>query len=217
MKNIIVFILISFLSANSFAQYKEVQPHQDKNESGGGFQKDHLFTGGGIQLSLSNYDFVIGASPVLGYSFNKWFDAGIGFSYVHIGEKEAFDDGYGNVYFTGNKTRLNDYAPLVFTKFYPFKFMFIQAQFEENFVTAKYIYASGAPSDKISYNVSSLLMGAGYCGGRESVGDMFYYISLSIDVLKNRRSPYVQTIGNSVSYLPVLRAGLQIPLFQGKR
>ncbi|MFT3910493.1 MAG: hypothetical protein QM737_13795 [Ferruginibacter sp.] len=221
MKNIIVFILISFLSVNSFAQYKEVQPHENKDEERGGFQKDHLFTGGGVQLSLSNYDFVVGASPVIGYSFNKWFDAGIGFSYLHISEKEAFDDGY-NVYLTGNKTRLNDYAPFAFAKFYPLKFMFIQTQFEENFITAKYIQG-GVTIQKNAYNVSSLLMGVGYCGGRENVGDAFYYISLSIDVLKNKRSPYVQQVFNSnyevvnVTYLPVLRAGIQIPLFQGKK
>lgn len=219
MKNIIVFILVSFFSMNSFAQYKEVQAHEDKEESGaGGFQKDHLFTGGGIQLSLSNYSFVVGASPVLGYSFNKWFDAGIGFSYIHISEKDAFEDGYGNVYVSGDKTRLNDYAPFVFAKFYPLKMLFIQAQFEENLITAKRIEA-GITKQKINYSVSSLLTGVGYCGGREGVGDMFYYISLSIDVLKNKRSPYVQQILNSdnVSFLPILRAGIQVPLFQGKR
>lgn len=220
MKNIILIVMLSFLGLNSFAQFREVEEHQDRRdrrEESRGFQKDHLFTGGGVQLSFSNFDFIVGASPVLGYSFNKWFDAGIGFSYIHIAQREAFDDGYGNIYTTGNKIRQNDYAPMAFVKFYPLKFLFIQAQFEENFITQKYIYGSGAPSQKVSYNVSSLLPGVGYASGREDVGDFYYYISISIDVLKNRNSPYTQVIGNNVNFLPILRAGIQVPLFQGRK
>ncbi|MEO8768592.1 MAG: hypothetical protein ABI402_00850 [Ferruginibacter sp.] len=217
MKNIILVIITSFFGLKGFAQYTEPVEHKEKKEETHGFQKDHLFTGGGLQLAFSNYDFVVGASPVLGYSFNKWFDAGIGFSYIHIAEREAYQDQFGNVYTTGNKIRQNDYAPLAFVKFYPLKFLFIQAQFEENFITQKYIYGYGAPTEKISYNVSSLLPGIGYASGREDVGDFYYFISISIDVLKNRKSPYVQLIGDNVNFLPILRAGIQVPLFQGRK
>ena len=224
MKNIILVIIISFFGLNSFAQYKEPEERKERKEETHGFQKDHLFTGGGIQLSLSNFDFVVGASPVLGYSFNKWFDAGIGFSYIHIAERESRDDGYGNIYATGNKIRQNDYAPLAFVKFYPLKFLFIQAQFEENFITQKYIDRNGGNNLKASYHVSSFLPGIGYASGREGVGDFYYFISLSVDVLKNVNSPYVQRVydingypTNQVNILPILRAGIQVPLFQGRK
>lgn len=218
MKNVILIFVLSMSGFNSFAQFKEIEERPEREEQHG-FQKDRLFTGGGVQLSFSNYDFVIGASPVLGYSFNKWLDAGIGFSYIHIVQREAYDDGYGNIYTTGNKIRQNDYAPMAFVKFYPLKFLFIQAQFEQNFITQKYIVGGGGPTYKANYNVSCLLPGVGYASGREDVGDFFYYISLSIDVLKNKNSPYVQRVANTdnVNFLPILRAGIQVPLFQGRR
>ncbi len=214
-------MLISFIGLNSYAQYTEVKPHEDKEEKGAGFQKDHLFTGGGVNLSLSNYNFGIGLSPVLGYSFNKWFDAGIGFGFTYVAAREVYDDGY-EVYATGRKIRQTDIAPFLFARAYPIKFLFVQAQLEQNFISQKYIYGDGGPDDKVKFDATSLLAGIGYCGGREDVGDMFYYISLSIDVLKNKNSPYVQITqsangGYAVSFLPILKAGIQIPLFQGKK
>ena len=219
MKNIIAIILISFLTINAYGQEEKDEiktEKEDKKE--GGFQKDRLFTGGGVQLSLSNYNFVIGGSPILGYSFNKWFDAGIGLNITYITEREAYVDQYGREYTTGNKIHQTDIAPILFARFYPLKFLFIQAQGEQNFISQKYIYASGQPSDKVRYNATSLLLGVGYCNGRENIGDFFYHISLSIDVLKNKYSPYVQhALNGSVSILPILRAGIQVPLFQARR
>ncbi len=225
MKNIFFIVLFSVISLSSFAQYREVErrdPESDK--SSGGFQKDHLFTGGGVLLSLSNYNFGVGVSPVLGYSFNKWFDAGIGINFTYISQRDGVEDQYGNLYTNGNKVHQTDIAPIVFAKFYPFKFLFLQVQAEHNIISQKYIYGSGAPSDKVKYGVTSLMPGIGYCGGREGVGDFFYYISLSVDVLKNVNSPYVQRVydsngyaSNQVNILPILRAGIQVPLFQGKK
>jgi len=219
MKPVILFIAIFFLSLKSFSQYKEVETTEYKEEeSERGFKKENLFTGGGIQLSFSNVNFVIGGSPVFGYSINKWFDVGIGFNYTYISAREAFVDNFGNIYTTGNKIRQNDFAPVVFARAYPVKFLFVQAQGEQNFISQKYIYNTGQPEDKVKYSVTSLLLGAGYCSGRQDVGDFFYYISLSFDVLKDRRSPYVQQVENGdVRILPILRAGIQVPLFQGKK
>ena len=219
MKNIIAVILVSFLALNTYGQEEEMKPAKErKSEKDGGFQKDHLFTGGGVDLSFSSYNFVIGASPVLGYSFNKWFDAGIGLNFTYISQREAGYDGYGNVIATGNKIHQTDIAPLVFARFYPLKFLFIQAQGEQNIISEKFIYANGGGSEKNKFDATSLLLGAGYCSGREGVGDFFYYISLSVDVLKNRYSPYVQRAADgTVNILPILKAGIQVPLFQGRR
>ena len=218
MKNIILIIATSLLSLQGFAQYREPEEHREpEEEREGGFKKDHLFTGGGIQLSYSGYSFVVGASPVIGYSFTKWFDAGIGLNFTYISSRQAEQDQFGDIYTTGDKVRQTDIAPIVFARLYPLKFLFVQAQGEQNFISQKYIYGGNSiPDEKIKYSVTSLLLGAGYCSGREAVGDLFYYISWSFDVLKDRRSPYVQQVANgSVSILPILRAGIQIPLFQG--
>jgi hypothetical protein len=220
MKNVIVLILASFLTINSFAQEEEMKTTRRSEEESptGGFKKENLFIGGGVNLSLSNYNFGIGGSPVIGYSINKWVDVGIGVNVTYISQREAYVDFYGNEYTTGNKIHQTTIAPVVFARFYPIRFLFVQAQAEQNFISQKYIYATGAPSDKAKFEATSLLVGVGYANGREGIGDFYYYISLSVDVLKNRYSPYVQqSLNGSVNILPILKAGIQVPLFQGRR
>jgi hypothetical protein len=222
MKNIIALLLISFLAINSYGQDEEMKPvtGQDREEESpkGGFKKENLFLGGGLQLSFSSYDFVVGGSPVIGYSINKWVDVGVGLNVTYISERRVQIDANGYEYATGDKIHQTDIAPVVYTRIYPIKFLFVQAQVEQNFISQKYIYADGFPSDKAKVDATSLLLGVGYANGRERVGDFYYYLSLSIDVLKNRYSPYVQIAGNgTVNILPILRAGIQVPLFQGKR
>ena len=232
MKNIIALILVSFFAVNSYAQEEEMKtitPDQrdeqretrrseDEEPERRGFKKEDLFIGGGIQFSFSNYNFGIGASPVVGYSLNRWVDVGVGVNFNYISQREAYIDQFGNEYSTGNKIHQTTIGPIAFTRFYPLKFLFIQAQVEQNFITQKYIYGDDFPSEKASFDATSLLLGAGYCSGRQGVGDLFYYVSLSVDVLKNRYSPYVQQVVNGdVNILPILRAGLQVPLFQGRR
>ena len=217
MKNIIVVILVTFFSLNVFAQ-------DENTETKHGFKKDHLFTGGGLQLSFSNYTFIGGANPVFGYSFNKLFDAGIGVNFTYASNRHVIyqyvSQGVptGEYLISDDKAKQTIAGPLAFAKFYPVKFLFIQGQGEANFISQKTIYADGGPIERHHYTVPSLLLGAGYCSGRENVGDFFYYLSVSLDVLKRKNSPYVEEISNGhINILPVIRAGLQIPLFQGRR
>jgi hypothetical protein len=216
MKRIILFVFISFFATKTFAQYREInRQEREEEEKKGGFKKEHLFTGGGINLSQSNYNFGVGVSPVLGYSFNRWFEAGIGLSYIYISSREVYDNGY-DLYETGNKIHQTVLAPMMFARIFPVKFLFTQVQLEQNFITQKYIYGDGYPNEKVKFDATSLLCGVGYAGGREDLGEFFYYFSLSLDVLKNKYSPYVQVIGNRVEMLLILKAGIQIPIFQGK-
>lgn len=219
MKKIIALALLSFFAFSTYAQEQEMKTVKDDDETPrSGFKKENLFTGGGVNLSLSNYSFGIGVSPVLGYSFNKWFDAGIGLGFSYISEKEYGYDQFGNERATGNKIHQTDIAPFAFARFYPLKFLFIQAQGEQNIITQKYISGYGLPTEKAKFDATSLLLGVGYANGREGVGDFFYYVSLSVDVLKNRYSPYVeQALNGKVNILPILKAGIQVPLFQGKK
>ena len=225
MKNIIAVVLISLFSIHAQAQEQEQEmkmasgrSSQEDEAPKGGFKLNHLFTGGGIDLSFSNYSFAVGGSPVIGYSINKWVDVGIGINVNYISQREYEYDPYGNERATGNKIHQTGIAPLAFARVYPLKFLFVQAQGERNFITQKFISGYGQPTEKARFDATSLLLGVGYANGRESVGDFFYYISLSIDVLKNRYSPYVQqALNGSVNILPILKAGIQIPLFQGRK
>ena len=219
MKNIIVLVLACFLSINLFAQEKEMEAVNESDEKKG-FKMENLFTGGGIQLSFSGSTFIAGASPVLGYSINKWLDAGVVVNFTYYSNRHItyYSPGTGLYYSSDDKLRQTLFGPGAFVKVYPVKFLFLQAQGEINFISQKIIYADNFPTEKTKYNVPSLLVGAGYCNGRQGVGDLFYYISLLVDVAKDKNSPYVEQISNGkVNILPIIRAGLQIPLFQGKR
>ncbi|MEI9908637.1 MAG: hypothetical protein WDO71_02605 [Bacteroidota bacterium] len=102
----------------------------------------------------------------------------------------------------------------------------MQGQLEHNFSTLKYIPASGSVSylaETRTTGASSLLLGGGFAQGRERGSSTFYYISLLFDVLKNMNSPYVNVTYNPnnpsqqrITMTPIIRAGLNIGLFQGR-
>jgi hypothetical protein len=216
-------IVIVFALMSSFYTIKA----QDKETAGdgkkGGFKKENLFTGGGITLSFSGSTFLGGASPVLGYSITKWLDAGIGLNFTYYSNRHVVYEvrinniPTGQFIYSDDKQRQTVYGPGAFVRAYPLKFLFAQAQVEHNFINQKIIYDNGSPSSKSSVSATSLLVGAGYCNGREGIGNLFY-LSVMVDVAGNKNSPYLEETENgNTNLLPVIRAGLQIPLFQGRR
>lgn len=214
MKSIYVLLLVSLVSLNAFAQ-DEKDEEEVKTK---GFKKENLFTGGSVTVSLSNYITTLGASPVFGYSITKWLDAGFVANFLYASNRHVlYGDGY-NYYYSNDKQRQTIYGPGAFIKIYPVKFLFVQAQGEINYIREKIIYANGGGTEKYKYSAPSLLIGAGYASGRQEPGDIFYYVSLLFDVAKDKNSPYVEQVqSGSTNVLPIIRAGLQIPLFQGQR
>ncbi|HMT97665.1 MAG TPA: hypothetical protein PKC62_13335, partial [Ferruginibacter sp.] len=89
------------------------------------------------------------------------------------------------------------------------------AHYEFNFLKVKYIPAPNSGYQKESYSLDahSLLVGGGYAGGREQ-GNSFYYLCVLWDVGKSKNSPYKDGYGRTV---PIIRAGYNIGLFQGRR
>lgn len=202
-----------------------VSAQSEKTAEKRGFQKDKLFTGGGITLSIANNGLAIGATPVFGYSLAKWIDAGILFNFIYSTNRHVVytvSDGFSTNYiFSDDKTRETLYGPGVFTRIYPVSFLFAQVQAEKNFIRQKLIFAPNSPYphtepyEIFKYSPASLLVGGGYCQGREGSGEMFYYVSILFDVAKNENSPYVErTASGTINVLPIIRAGLHIPLFQ---
>ena len=218
-KVVIVFALIS-----SFYAVQAQEEESSNDEKKGRFKKENLFTGGGITLSFSGSTFLGGASPVLGYSITKWLDAGIGLNFTYYSNRHVVYEvrinniPTGQFIYSDDKLRQTVFGPNAFVRAYPVKFLFAQAQVEHNFINQKIIYDNGAPSSKSSVSATSLLVGAGYCNGREGTGSLFYYVSIMADIAKNRNSPYTEeTASGNVNLLPIIRAGLQVPLFQGRR
>ncbi|HET9057256.1 MAG TPA: hypothetical protein VFN30_10455 [Chitinophagaceae bacterium] len=199
-KNLFVIILVtSFFVAQA----------QDEK----GFKKENLFTGGNISLSFGGDFFVIGGSPIFGYKLSEWADAGVVANITYTSQRDyfTFDD----------KLRQTTYGGGIFTRLFPVNFLFAQAQFEHNFTTAKYI-----PSDnsylpfRETVDANSLLVGAGYTQGRQPGSNTFFYVAILWDVIKDENSPYVSIVNNgvitSVRSYPIIRAGFNIGLFEGR-
>ncbi len=201
MKKLIIFVLLTS-TLQGFSQDEE------GNGEKKGFKKENLFTGGSVTLSFGNQITVLGVSPHIGYSLTKWADVGIAFNYNYISQRDYYE--------YGDKARQTVYGPGAFARIFPFRFLFAQAQYEYNFVHFRYIPASNGTYQAFNQtrNVSSMLIGVGYAGGREPGYNSFYYFSVLWDVAGNANSPYVDGLGRA---LPIIRAGYNIALFQGKR
>lgn len=201
MKNIIAAMLFISLTTNVFAQEDEEQK---------GFKKENFFTGGSLNLSFGTGFTSYGISPHFGYSINKWLDVAVTASVNHQSEKQY--DIYGN---NAGKIKQTIYGPGAFVRIFPVKFLYAQAQYEFNLINLKYVYPNntGYPTQKLNVNASSLLVGAGYAGGRDEYNKSYYYLSIMWDVAKGKYSPYMD---NSRSAVPIIRAGYNIALFQNK-
>jgi len=169
--------------------------------------KQNLFTGGTISLAFYSNTFLVGGSPVLGYSITNWADLGIviNYNYTVYRDYRVFDDRLKQQNFGGGP----------FVKLYPLRFIFAQAQYEYNFLRLKYIPPpnSGSPEEKDGLEAKSFLVGGGYTTGRMGRGGApHYYLAILFDVLHEPGSPYTDAYGRSI---PIIRGGVQIPLFQG--
>lgn len=197
---------IALLTLVSCLLLTQLVQAQNNGESGG-FSKERLFSGGSISLGFSNNTFQMGANPVLGYSIADWVDAGLVVNYIYTS--------YRDVYEFNDRLRQSMYGGGAFTRLYPVRFLFAQAQFEHNFIKQKYIPNGGGSSTSDTQGANSLLLGAGYSTNRyPGSGQPFFYLAVLFDVLDNQYSPYTDAYGRSI---PIIRAGIQVPLFQGGR
>jgi hypothetical protein len=201
-KGVIFFaLMISFYAVQ--AQDEENGPGEKK----GGFKKENMFVGGNINLGFSNSSTVLGLSPYVGYSLNKYLDLAVSanFSYTSIRDYDVY----------GDKVRQTIYGPGAFVRVFPFRFIFAQAQYEFNLVNLRYIPANNSSIQPFreNRNASSFLVGGGYAGGREGIGSSYYYFSVMWDVAGSKNSPYVDELNRA---LPIIRAGFNVALFQGR-
>ncbi len=202
MKKAIVVLLLPIYFHVS-AQSNENEKKEEKH----GFKKENLFTGGSANIGFSNYYTSLGIAPQFGYSLTNWADAGITLNVNYTSQRDY--------QFYGDKLRQTVYGPGAFVRLFPVRFLFATAQYEYNIIHLKYIPAanSGYSLTKNSVNSNSLLLGGGYAGGRERGNNTYYFISVTWDILGDKNSPYIDGLGRSI---PVIRAGYNIGLFQGR-
>lgn len=173
------------------------------------FKKENIFTGGTCNFSFGDNITSVGASPYVGYSFNKFFDMAFSFGVNYISQRNYSQD--------GDKLRQTVYTPAVFARVFPAKFFFGQLQYEYNLISDHYIPAIGSyySEEKQSYQAKSILLGAGISNGKDfPYQKSYYYFSVLWDVGKDVHSPYKDNLNRAV---PIIRAGYNIALFQGMK
>lgn len=193
MKKITVSLLLSLLFSLSLSA-------QDKEENKGGWKKDHLFIGTGLNLGFSN-GFIIGLNPEIGYSINKIIDAGIATNITYVTQRSQV---------ANNSIRYLAIGAGPFVRIWPIRSIFIGGQYEYNKITVSQ-KIGGTVTDKTKATASSILVGAGY--GTRMIGQSQFYTSIMIDALSNVNSPYRDQYGR---VLPVFRTGFIFYLGRNK-
>jgi hypothetical protein len=198
------------VSLQSIAQHRppRVSTYSDEDvDEGKGFKKDHIFIGGSLNLGFSSYVFNVGGAPEIGYSFNKWIDAGVLINVNYTSERA---DPYYN---DDTRTRVFNYGAGAFAKFYPLPFLFVIAEPEYNWVTYSAKYIPTGESSSYQTQAPSLLLGIGY--GQRFIGHSSYYIAIMFDAASNPNSPYRDYYNNTA--IPVIKAGFDFYLHSKRR
>jgi hypothetical protein len=202
-RKVVLAVFFGLSGLAGFAQQRmpnQVNTYSDEG-SGTGFQKENLFLGGSLGLGFSSYDFNVGVNPEIGFSLNKWLDAGVvvNFNYNSI---------RADPYYNGNvRSREFIYGGGVFGRAYVLPFLFLTAQPEFNWLSVNQKDMNSGFSGTYSANAPSLLLGIGY--GQRIVGQGTFYIALMFDAIDNVNSPYNDINGHP---LPILRAGVDFYL-----
>lgn len=207
MKYIITLLFTVFtIHVNAQVQDEVEVKQQPQPTTKSGFQRDRLFTGGNATVGFSNKYTVVGLSPVIGYSFTDWFDAGLSLNFNYTS--------YSDYYNPGDKLRETVYGPGAFMRFFPVDFLFAGAMYEFNAIRQKYIDPNPSKPDEIDwYSSNSFLVGGGFTGGRRPGANSYFYLSVMWDIGGDPKSPYTDQFGNSK---PIFRAGYNIGLFQAR-
>ena len=201
MKKYLALFIACSIGSCCFAQQEN---ESDYGELKGGFKQENIFIGGGASINGGYGQFSLGVSPEIGYSFTQWLDAGIGLNVIYssIAANTIYNP-------TSTKQRQWNYGGGPFVRAYPFNFLFVQGQFEENWT--RVTLRDGNISYKQTVNAPSLIAGIGYT--QREVGAGSYYMLVGLDLLKNRYSPYVgENNAGQLVAVPIIRAGFNFYL-----
>ena len=194
MQRLLLFVSLAFFTVSNLHAQKEKE-----EEEKGGWKSDHLFIGSGINLGFSN-GFIIGLNPEVGYSINRFLDAGIATNLTYVTQRSQF---------ANTSARYLALGAGPFVRIWPVRMIFLGGQYEYNAITYKEI-TDGVMTYKAKANAGSLLVGLGY--GSRVIGQSQFYTSVMIDALNDVNSPYRDQFGR---VLPVFRTGFIIYFGRG--
>ncbi len=187
-----------------FAQ--QTPPTYTSDEGEKGFKKENIFIGGGITLGFASNTFQIGASPEIGYSVAQWLDAGLGLNFNYASQS-------ADPYYNGNVRYRNfNYGGGPFVRLFPLRFLFAQAQLEENWIKVNAKDYNTGISGENTYKSTSFIAGVGYT--QRIVGQSSFYTMIGIDLMRDPNSPY-RDYNNAA--IPIIRAGFNFYLRPSRR
>lgn len=208
MRKLILFILIVFVTKESYSFQKETStslrlPQTNKSN----FDKNRLLIGPGLGAGAAYRAFSFNISPTIGYAFHQNFNAGatIGFNYFQQAED------YTNPLTGKLETFKHKYPGYSFSLFARYLFKnFLMINFEPEINNVKYLkdYHWDLSTGKYmeSYfrkTIPSVLVGVGYMQRFSNYG--YSFISINYDLVQNPNSRYFQTLD--------YRFGVMIPIF----
>ncbi len=180
--------LFILTSLGSFAQNNDIDRQK------GGFKKENIFLGTGLNLGLTNRSFNVGLNPEIGYSITSWLDAGVALNLNYFSQNAS---DYSSI-----RLRNFNYGGGTFLRVWPLSFLHFQIQPEYNWINSSQKDVISGQTGTYNYKAESLLVGVGY--GTHILGSHYSYVTLMLDVLQNRNSPYRDQYNDP---LPVFRAG----------
>ncbi len=203
MKKFIIALLFVFAATTSFAQ--------NEDATKGKFKVNNIFVGGSVVLGYSGGNggstFTVGLNPEVGYSITQWLDAGVNFNTIFSNSR------YIDVYNNDITQKAFNYGVGAFTRIHLFNGFFVQAQPEYNWIDYKAKLNNGtAPTQKVTVQASSFLVGAGY--GQRMIGRSSFFTTVMFDLNQDKESPYRDGYGNNI---PVIRTGFNFYLGQKKK
>jgi hypothetical protein len=183
-----------------FAQH--ILPVEDDAKQGsGGFKKENIFIGGALNLGFSSNTFQVGISPEIGYSIAQWLDAGLGLNLNYLSQS-------ADPYYNYNvRTHSLNYGGGPFVRLYPLPFLFVQGQFEANWIKINSKDYNNGYSAEATYSSTSFIAGIGYTS--RVVGQSSYYFLIGMDLMNDINSPYRDYNGSAI---PIIRGGFNFYL-----
>lgn len=198
MKTYLTLFFLLLISTISFSQ----KQNSSKNSSSD--KNQNLIAGGSLNLGFGSAYTNLGISPYYGVSLNKYVDLAGTIGINYLSEKLI----------NGDILRQTTYGPGAFVRIFPLKFLYVQGQYEFNFIDYKYIPISGALPDKLNLDANSFLLGGGLASARKDNKSSYFYFSVMWDIAKDPNSPYKDSYGRA---LPILKAGINIALNQNDK
>ena len=191
----------------ALVQAQRPSTYESEEEKGGGFSTNRIFVGGSLNLGFASNTFQVGAVPEIGYSITDWLDAGIGINVNYASQR-------ADPYWNGNvRYRTFNYGGGPFVRVYPVRFIFLQGQYEQNWIkqNAKDMNGSGYEYEE-TFKSSSFIAGIGYT--QRIVGQSSFYTMLGLDLMTDANSPY-RDYNNAA--IPIIRVGFNFYLKPSKR